>query len=428
MRAVVFELNLAKYAAAKTLGRWFPSLYYGRASCIRLGTWPDPRRPGDDWLMVRSLYAGVCGSDMALIFHKFSPSLSGFNSFPCVPGHEMVGVVEEVGPAVTHAAVGDRVVIDPFFGCRVRDDDPRCDSCEEGGYATCEHADGTAGGRIGPGMLVGFCKDLPGAWSERVICHDSQVFRVPDGIPDQRAAMIEPLSIAMRAVLKRPPKRGERVLVIGGGMVGYAVLTALRLLKLPCDVVHLVWSPYQKEVSEALGADTTFAIRETRDLYEALAQRCEAHLTPAVIGKPAVSGGYEVVYDCIGSPRSLDDAMRFTRAGGRMVLLGGAAIVPRIDWTFVWSKEITLTGSYGYGYERPEALPESVPAAVSENALEPGRPRTFEVTRALLEDPGIPVDRLVTHTYDLEMWQDAVIANLDRDRHRSVKTLLRPHA
>lgn len=425
MRAVVFDLNLAKYAAAKALGRWIPSLYHGRLSCIRLGEWPTPKLPGSRWLRVRPLLAGVCGSDIALIFHKFSPALSPFNSFPCVPGHEMVGVVEETGSDVRNARVGDRIVIDPFFGCRVRDIDPVCASCAENEYALCTHADASKDSLLSPGMLMGFCSSLPGAWSDSVLCHDTQAFVIPDEIPDRRAAMIEPLSIAMRAILKRPPVTDERVLIIGGGMVGYAVLAGLRLLGLECQIVHLVWSPYQVEISQSLGADHTIAVRSAGDLYAALAEHCGARLLKPIIGKHTVAGGYDVVYDCIGSARSLDDALRFTAPGGRMVLLGGAAVVPKLDWTFVWSREVTVTGSYGYGYEGMASLP----AGVDRNTLKPneeGHPRTFEITRSLLSEPRVPVDNLVTHTFPLEEWRSAVIANLARDSHRSVKTLLEP--
>jgi len=407
MRAVVYDLSVAKHLLARGFGRWFPSLYHGPLSCLSMRDWPEPELPGPLWLRLRVTLTGICGSDMGAILHKASPSLSPYSSFPCVLGHEVVGTVEEVGSGVQGLARGDRVTIDPFLSCSIREIEPECPSCARGNLSTCERAGG--GGRFGPAKLIGYSRDLPGSWSERLLCHARQVFKVPDGVPDKLAVLIEPLSIGVRAVLRRPPAPQAHVLVIGGGMIGFSVVAALRLLDIPCRVTHVVWSEYQREVSRTLGADETLLGRG--DMLPILADRCGAKLHKPILGRAVISGGFEIVYDCVGSRESLDDALRLTGPGGTLLLIGAAGVLPKLDWSFIWSKDLTVLGLLGHGVEEL-----------------PGRPHTFEVTRSLLVNPRVAVEKLVTHTFPLSRYPEAITANLARNRYRSVKVLLDPCA
>src|SRR5690349_6401307 len=119
MRAVVFDLSLVKYGIAKTFGNRFPSLYCARPSCLSLRDIPEPALRGPEWSKVRVEAAGVCGSDIAAILFKMSPSLSPFSSFPCVLGYEIYGRLVEVGPDAKSKGYkeGDRVVVNPAVGC-----------------------------------------------------------------------------------------------------------------------------------------------------------------------------------------------------------------------------------------------------------------------------------------------------------------------
>jgi threonine dehydrogenase-like Zn-dependent dehydrogenase len=109
----------------------------------------------------------------------------------------MVGVVEEAGSAAEEWA-GARVVVDPVISCFVRGLDP-CVACRDGLPALCRHA---ADGSISPGMLIGYCRDLPGAWSEAMLAHVSQLHRVPDSISDATAVLV---SRWPRAAPRVPP-------------------------------------------------------------------------------------------------------------------------------------------------------------------------------------------------------------------------------
>src|SRR5688572_13273423 len=99
MRAVVFDLSLAKYALARAFGKRVPSLHYGPLSCLSLRDLPAPSLRGPDWARLRVARAGVCGSDIATVMFKMSPALSPFSSMPCVLGHEIFGHLDQVGDA-----------------------------------------------------------------------------------------------------------------------------------------------------------------------------------------------------------------------------------------------------------------------------------------------------------------------------------------
>src|SRR5687767_7625852 len=99
MRGVVFDLSLPKYALARGLGKWVPSLYYGKRSCVSLrDNVAEPRKPGEGWISLAPTLSGVCGSDLATIFLHNSPALEPLSSMPCVLGHEVVArATEKVG-------------------------------------------------------------------------------------------------------------------------------------------------------------------------------------------------------------------------------------------------------------------------------------------------------------------------------------------
>src|SRR5690625_2548607 len=132
MKAVVYDFTKAKYVAAKALGKQFPTLYYGKPSALSLRHVEEPKLPNKNWVKVKPILSGVCGSDMGAICYKTSPSLTPFNSFPSVLGHEVVGIVTEVGDHVNHVEIGQRITIDPYITCEVRERKNPCIACKEG--------------------------------------------------------------------------------------------------------------------------------------------------------------------------------------------------------------------------------------------------------------------------------------------------------
>jgi threonine dehydrogenase-like Zn-dependent dehydrogenase len=409
MQAVVFDLSLAKYALAKAAGRRFPELHYGRGSCLSLRDVPSPALRGPSWARIAVERAGVCGTDLATIFFKLSPAMSPFSSMPFVLGHEIYGRIDQVG-AEAHAAgfkEGDRVVVNPYLGCAVRGVDP-CPACARGRLCTCHLAGSatTGGGALAPGGVIGYHRDLPGGWSESVIAHASQLVRVPDAVPDARAVLIEPIAIGVHAACQKLPDDGDKVLIIGGGMIAFSVLAALRLLGRRAHVSVLLLLDYQAQAARALGASET--LTPGKDLLDRICALTGARRHKPVIGRPVLTGGFDLIYDCIGSRDSVQDALSFAASQGTIVLVGGAGQVDKLDLTSLWSKELRIAGTMGYAAE-PHA----------------GRTReTFELTCELASgDGGRPLDALLTHEYPLARYKEAVVANVERGKFRSIKTV-----
>ena len=410
MRGVVFDVSLARYALAKALGKQLPSLYYGALSCLSLRDVPEPSLRGPAWAKVAIDAAGFCGSDLATVLLKMSPALTPFSSFPAVLGHEIFGRLAEVGAEARAAGFkeGDRVVVNPAFGCRVRGIEPPCPSCATGHPATCHRA-GEANGGLAPGFTIGYHRDLPGGFADFVLAHQTQLHRVPDGVPNDRAVLTEPISIGLHAVLHRPPHDDEDVLIVGGGMIAYSVLAALRLSGRKCRVTALVLLPFQAELARALGADEVIVATQ-EDVLARVVALTGARRHKPIIGGEVLTGGFAVTFDCVGTPQSLHDALAYTRSQGTIVMVGACGIVPKIDFTNIWAKELAIQGTYFYGPE-------------------PGGRHTLDLALDILTGDGArSVDALVTHRFPLERYQEAIVANIDRGKSKAMKTVFIPAA
>jgi len=394
-----FAASAAGYHALRLGGGRIPRIAQGWMPWLGLDPFAVPALPARDWVRVRPILAGVCGSDMALLTGKVSPTLSPFGSFPAVMGHEVVGTVTEVGPEADANWVGKRVVLDPLLGCEPRGLEP-CRWCVAGQPGLCLRL---AEGDVSPAPMLGFCHDVPGGWSEEMVAHVSQLHAVPEPLSDEAAVMVEPLSVAMHGVLARRPAAGERVLVVGAGSIGQCTVASLTMLAPEADVAVVARYPAQREMALWLGAKAIYA-----DALEAAVERAGATRHATIVGDDVLTGGFDHVYDCVGSAGSLSAAFRAARAGGRVTLLGGPGILHDVDWTLVWTRELHIAGSYVYG--REDGLP--------------GSPHTMdEAMRLLLEHADLPVGELVTHRYPLAEWRRAMQAALRRGPSAALKVV-----
>lgn len=392
-------------AGQRTLRLMGPSVarLTGRLPWLALSSRPVAGLPGPDWARVRPLLAGICGSDLSLLTGKASATLSPYASFPAVLGHEVVGVVEEAGGGVPLAS-GRRVAIDPTISCLVRGLEP-CQPCRDGQFGLCLR---TTEGSLSPGMLIGFCRDLPGGWSDGMLAHASQLHPVPDELSDEMAVLVEPLSISLHGVLADLPAPGERILVIGGGTIGLGALIALRLVAAASDVTVVVRHPVQRELAARLGATRVVDDDGGRGALGAAETVTGARSFRTLTGGSVLSGGFERVYDCVGSPQSLATALASAGPRGRIVLIGSAFDIPGLDWSVVWARELQIRGSYLYGRE----------GSVS------GEPHTFDhLLRLLVKHPELPVADLVTHRFPLDRWPDAIGTALGRGGRSAVKVV-----
>ncbi len=376
----------------RVAGGWMPWLTYGP---MRL---PAPTTTG--WVRLRPALSGVCGTDISLLTGRASAILSPFASFPAVLGHEILATIVD-GPRA-----GERVVVDPLISCRMRGL-PDCQWCAAGQPSLCLNA---AEGALAPGPMIGFCADLPGGWSDAMLAHESQLHAVPPELTDEEAVLVEPMGVAMHAVLQRIPQARERVLVIGGGTLGLCTVAALHLTDPEIDVTIVARHPAQARLADALGAarvlrsDGDRVVREAATVVGARAYR-------SLYGKPVITGGFAHVFDAVGSRTTLQAAITLAAGRGRVTVLGGPGKLAGVDWTLVWTRELHLAGTYVYGRE----------------ADLPGTPHTFDhVISRLVATRDLPLGELVTHRFGLREWRAAMATALNRGRSGALKIVFQP--
>jgi threonine dehydrogenase-like Zn-dependent dehydrogenase len=385
MKALVFERNLPRFAASRVASA-FGSGRGTRIGPLQLLDVTPPDLPGDDWFHLRPLLSGICGSDLATLDGRSSRYFEDMVSFPFVPGHEVVGVLDHGG--VDHAgstlAPGSRAVIEPVLGCAPRHIRPLCAQCSEGHTGLCGNV---AFGDLEPGLQTGFCTDTGGGWSSAgLAAHGSQLHPVPDGFSDEDAVVIEPTACAVHAGLSAGVEADDVVAVVGAGTLGLATVAALHHVVrplAPCTVMVGAKHAHQREMAEKLGADTVV----TPDQLARAVRRRAGSLV--VAGR--LTDGADVVFDCVGTAGSIAQALAMVRPRGKVVLVGMPGRVS-VDLAPLWHRELTLVGAYAYGVESPAGVDD------------PGR--TFELAIDVVARAGLGC--LVTATYPLERYQEAI--------------------
>lgn len=400
MHTVRFDVDIPRILLVKLLRPVWPGVVFSRWSPTRLESIDEPVLPGANWVRVRNRMCGICGTDLHLLLAEADPRVAS----AALPGreriylgHEVVGEVTEIGPGVTSLAVGDRVVMDSRAlmapTCLSQELEPACPRCAAGDLQLCENAS------VGRGPT-----GVGGGWGDGYTAHVSEVARVPDDIDDEAAMMMEPLAVAVRAVLAPPISQGDRVLVVGAGIVGLNVVQALRALVPASSITVLARYPHQAAAARRLGADE---VVERADPYEATARITGAKLYAGAFGNRMLLGGFDVVFDCVGSAKTVHDALRWTRAGGTVVVVGISLERLRLDLSPVWAQEVRLIGVVGHGVEPWNGERRS----------------TYDIVCELLRTGRLTTAGLVTHAYALDEWREAIRTAMDK-RSGAIKVML----
>ena len=391
MRAIFVDKDIPRMLGVKALKPLWRGVVYSRLSSARFADLGDPDLPGPRWVRMQNLMCGICGSDLSLLQVEAAPdiapaALPGNQRFYL--GHEVVSVVTEAGPGVTRFKIGDRVVMDSRFQgahCLSQEIDPPCRHCREGNYQLCENASAN----IGP-------RGVGGGWGDGYTAHETEVYPVPDDISDEQAMMIEPLSVGVRAALRRLPGPDEQVLVLGAGVIGLTVVQAVRALSPQAQIIVLARYEHQAEMARRLGADVI--IGRDDDLYQATADITGAKLYTGMFNNRMLLGGFDVVYDCVGSAQTTTDSLRLARAGGAVVMVGIKFASLKADLTPVWYQEVDLLGTYAHGME----------------VWQGQRRHTYDIVIELLRAGRLQATPLITHRFPLEQWQEAIRTSQDK--------------
>jgi threonine dehydrogenase-like Zn-dependent dehydrogenase len=389
VKALVFELDYLRLAAARVLGGLSPRGYVSRLGPLRLKTVPDAGILGDKWVIVETKMSGICGSDVKQVFLDAAPDnpLQALVSFPHVPGHEPVGTVVELGRAVTRVRRGDRVACYPWLSCVVRGL-PECGACRRGQMSLCESF---TKGPFAAGMHAGTCRDVSGGFAELMPVHETECFRLPEDVTFDAAVLADPFSVALHAVLKSPPEPSDTVLVYGCGGIGALTLLVLRTLFPATRVFAVDPRDHARELARRLGARETFG-QSGKALIEAVAGALDVPLERPTFGMPWVHRGVARIYDTVGAAKTLETGLRLIRPLG-MIVLVGVAKPARFEWTPLYFKEASIVGSSGYGIEQVEGK----------------RLHAFEHFFDFLASGRLDPSGIVTHRFPLGQYKEALL-------------------
>lgn len=302
-----------------------------------------------DEILIDVKAAGICGTDIHLY--------NGYDGAtdcepPIVLGHELAGVVSRVGCAVKNFKTGDRVCVDPNVMCG------GCEMCRKGEVQFCESMYATG-------------VNYDGGFEEQCIVSEKQVFLLADSVSFEAGAMCEPLACALHGFDISNVKMGSQVLIIGGGTIG---MIMLQLCKNAGAAKVTVSEPdvLKHALAKELGADGVIdPIHE--DVGQALEDAGITHL--------------DVVIECVGTPSTMEDAVRFAGRGATVMLfgLGTSKDVMKLAPFDLFRKELTIRTSYV-------------------NPLTQGR------SAALLNTGRINLDKLVAEIIPLEKLEEALEA------------------
>ena len=263
------------------------AMYYGNHK-LEIEDIPEPS-PGEGQVKVRVSRNGICGTDLHEYYDGpiFIPPdqphpLTG-KAMPLVIGHEFSGTVTEVGAGVTDVGEGDRVTIEPVYRCG------HCRPCKSGHYNLC--------------TSVGFHGLMAdGGMAESTVVPQNQVYRLPDSIPLEMGALVEPMSVAYHAAVLGEVNDQSRALIYGAGPIGIGLWFALRGMGLTeIDVVEP--SPTRRNAIEALGARTLDPT--ALDVPELIADRTDGDGVDATFDAAGVTPAVESALECVGERRPL---------------------------------------------------------------------------------------------------------------------------
>lgn len=255
------------------------------------------------WAIVKVKAAGICSSDISRVFTK------GTYHFPTIPGHEFSGVVESVADTEDKKWIGKHVGVFPLIPCR------KCRPCADKHYEMCENYD-----------YIGSRRD--GAFAEYVAVPVWNLIEIPDNMPFEVAAMLEPFSVALHAIKFGQVSAQDRVAIIGTGMIGIAA-GLWAGMRNAGQVTIIGRSEQKRHMIEKFGLE-----------YQVLNE--------------SARNEYDFILEAVGTPASIESAINATRRGGRLVLMGNPSGDILLHQNIYWKilrKQLVITGTWNSSYD-----------------------------------------------------------------------------
>jgi L-iditol 2-dehydrogenase len=314
----------------------------------------------DNQVLIQTRRIGVCGSDLH-VYHGLHP----YTDYPVVQGHEVSGIVAEVGARVEGIAPRDKVILMPQVMCG------ECYPCRHGMYHICDHL-----------KVMGF--QTGGAAQEYFPVNVEMVLKVPESISLDQAAMIEPISVAVHALSRAGNVQGKKVVVLGAGTIGNLVGQVARAED-AAEVLITDVSEYKLDKARTCGFEHVVNT-QTEDLDAAILN---------AFGPDKA----DLILECVGVEQTITQAIANARKGSTIVVVGVFGKKPAVDVGLIQDRELTVTGTLMY------------------------QKHDFERAIMLVETGKLYLDPLVTHRFAFQNSLDAYKA-IEESNGRYMKVLI----
>ncbi len=319
--------------------------------------------PGKNEVKLKIMAAGICGTDLKIrAGHAWSNP-------PVVLGHEVSGVVAQVGEDVKSVKVGDRVVCETAqVICG------NCYYCRSGNYLMCDKR-----------LSIGYGVD--GGMAEYMIAREGILHPLPENVSFSNGAVCEPLAVSVHAVYDTAEVLSTDIALVNGcGAIGLLVAQVVRSLGARVIITGLDADLPRLELAKQLGVEYTVNVQ-----HEDLQQRVR-EITGGV--------GVDLAYDCSGAAAAIRGAMSCLKKKGKMIQIGLTKPTMEIEYSLLTAKEISLIGTFGHKWT------------------------SWETALKLIETGKVQTAPLITHHFLLEDWEKgfAVAQNLE-----GIKVMLHPN-
>ena len=269
--------------------------------------------PAADEVLLKVLAAGICGSDVPRVYS------TGVRKYPTIIGHEFAGEIVAVGDDVNPGLAGRRAAVFPLLPCF------KCTPCKEKNYASCKNYD-----------YYGSRRD--GAFAEYIAVKEWNLVLLPDNVPTETAAMMEPLAVAVHAIERAGIKRGDSVCVFGAGPIG------LILAKLAC--INSAERVFLMDID-----DEKLDFAKGQGIKDVYNSRDDSYLDYVLAATE--QNGANICIDAAGVPASVVGCLNAVRALGTVILMGnpsGDMLLKQDDYWTILRKQLTLKGTWNSGY------------------------------------------------------------------------------
>jgi L-iditol 2-dehydrogenase len=303
---------------------------------------PTPE-PGPDHLRLKIKAISICGSDIKRY-------LDGHRTYPLILGHESSGIIDRVGDGVSEDHLGKHAAIIPLVPCF------ECEECRRGYYSAC-HSYSFIGSRQSGGLAE--FVDLP----------EKNVLILPDDLPFEHAALIEPATVARHMLALGDFRSGQTAIVLGAGSIGLLLVQWLRILGAEQIIVTDILED-KLRIASKVGAQVTLN---------------PSQADVAKVVQKLVSDGADLTLEATGVPQVLEQSLSLTRPRGKIVLAGNQPLDKSLPLTFIETlirREISLIGCF-----------------MSYSAPFPGQEWTE--TLAALSSGSLDMDTLISHRFPL---------------------------